>query len=189
KDRHIALAAAVRDQRSDEVIGLVHVQLPISLVTNALKRWDNSAGWIEIQQVAGELEVIPVASTIETGTKEVASGHIVIEGTIWQLAYGLSAAKWTLQYMISFWGVITFGVLALAGLLLTLYQRLKSTLRHDQTRTIGMVEALMSGKGVRAPKAGVAELQGTMDQLAGMGKKLSGHKEKTPVTESLSKEG
>ena len=189
KDRHIALAAAVRDQRSDEVIGLVHVQLPITLVTNALNSWDNSAGWIEIQQVSGEQDVIPVASTIETGTKEVAAGHIAIEGTIWQLAYGQSAAKWTVQHMISFWGVITFGVLALAGLLLTLYQRLKSTLRHDQTRTIGMVEALMSGKGVRAPKAGIAELQGTMDQLAGMGKKFSGQKEKTPVTEGLSAEG
>ena len=185
KDRHIALAAAVRDQRSNEVIGLVHVQLPITLITNALKGWDNSAGWIEIQQVAGDMLVTPVASTNDAGTEAAAAGHLVIEGTIWQLSYGLPAAKWAPKNMILFWGVITFGVLALVGLLLALYQRLKSTLRHDQTRTIGMVEALISGKGVRAPQAGVAELQGTMDQLAGMGKKLSRQMKKATVSETL----
>jgi len=186
KDRHIALATAVREQQSDEVIGLVHVQLPITLVTNVLKGWDDSAGWIEIQQVAGDKPVTLAASANRTGSNEDAAGHVSVEGTIWQLAYGRPDAKWSLQSMISFWGVITFGVVALAGLLVALYLRLKSTLRHDQTATVGMVEALLNGRGVRAPKAGVAELQGTMDQLAGMGKSYGKHQKKTAAAETES---
>ena len=168
KQQHIAIAAPVFEGKSGPVVGIVHLSLPMDLIKQGVANTGKRAGYINIQQIAGETPLLLASNDPAGRNLADTTGVMKIPGSIWSVAYGPGSTSVARSDDLVFYGVLIFGLLLIVLVVLLLSHRFGMALKSDQESIVILVERLLLRRVAVSPKAKISELQGLMDHLVHM---------------------
>jgi phosphomannomutase/phosphoglucomutase len=165
KGQHFALAAPVLAAEGGEVVGLVHIALPLKLVQQLVDALPPFSGRAEVQQ-GGGADALALAASSSAMKSDLKGGRIPVSGSIWEVAYWKGGVAQGMQTLLLLFGVPTVGLLIIGALFFLQNRRLRQLLKQDQGAVVYLVEGILKGKGVGNTSACIKELGDTMASLA-----------------------
>ena len=168
-EMHLAVAAPVLDTAREQVLGVVHVALPMNLLPNPLGSTGDS-GLILYQQVVGDA----VANLERVGAPEDPPDHTAaIAGTRLRTAVWIKGGDWVDPWLMGGVGAGFLVVMALIGAVLRLgYNGLRRALLLDCKGFVALVDDAVHQRTVRRIKTRLADIQDahqeTLDLLRGL---------------------
>ena len=165
--QHVAMAWRVSDRHGD-AIGLIHVSLPVSRLRDSLDAIKPAGGYVELQQLADQRNVLSLYGVGDAGSKRgTPQDTVMVPGSRWQVASWPAPAPGLLTFSSSavYWVVAGVALALLALAVLLLFRRFGEALRVDQISIIGLVEDMTRGRLRREYPARITELNGTVESL------------------------
>ncbi len=165
--QHVAIAAPVINSQNGQVVGVIHLSLPMDIINQSIAVVGKDNGYVNIQQVVGDTPLV-LATNVAGKSVSKRADDIKVPGTIWSIVYeaGDVSINWGS-------GVFLFVVLAVGLILILLatviiLRGFKRALVSDQQQILRSVERLLQGKHMTGYSAKVPELQELLDQLGHM---------------------
>ena len=166
KQQHIAMAAPVIEPNAGNVVGVIHLSLPIAIINQAVSLAGSDAGHVNVQQVVDGRSLLLASSENAAAGRNSRAEDIEVPGSIWIISYGIGGVTIGWSDGILLFGVlgVGFGLIVLAVSIFT--RRYQFALANDLQQILRLVERMLLGKPMTGYFAKVPELQGTIDQLA-----------------------
>ncbi len=145
--QHIALARNIIDPENRQVVGVMLLSLPISLLKDAIESGSENLGvaYLELQQtVMGEkavLSLVRIGNDVYSHKKPDGYAHII--GSIWQIAFWVNESS--VSFLV-FWIMLLILLLALLGFQLLGFHLFSKALRQDQKILLAMATDIARGR-------------------------------------------
>lgn len=165
KGQHFALAAPVLSGEGKDVVGLVHIALPLRLLQETIDAMPQFSGRAEIHQAGGADALALAATAAAKKRSDIKLGSIPVTGTIWEVVYWMRETSLDIQALLLFFGVPTGGLLLIGAVFFMQSRRLQQLLKKDQGAIVYLVEGILKGRGASSAKASISEFGDTMELL------------------------
>jgi phosphomannomutase/phosphoglucomutase len=170
---HIAMAMPVLERGTGQVLGILHLTLPMSILQQAMQAVVGSDAQVELRQLADGEEVVLAANEDAARIHQDGDGGFLIPGSIWKVVYQLPQVGSLPAINPVMVAVPLLGLLLIGLLMAFQMRRLKGMLRADHDTIIKIVNRGLHGRPVKSERSRLHELQLTMDQLVDMAHHIS----------------
>jgi phosphomannomutase/phosphoglucomutase len=170
---HIAMAVPILARGTGQVLGILHLTLPMTILQQAMEAVVGRDAQVELRQLVDGEEVVLLTNEDAGQIRGNGNGGFLISGSIWKVVFQLPEVG-SLPAINPVMVAVPLLGLMLIGLLMAFQvRRLKGMLQVDNDTIIKIVNRGLHGRPVKSERSRLRELQLTMDQLVDMAHHIS----------------